>query len=126
MKKVVVNQCDFCKKTSLSESALKKHEKKCFYNPSTKSCATCLWFSRVHSLGNEKTCYLSKLLKDKENKWQILKTNCESWKNADVVANVDLFENNNTVLNRLITGDIVYFNYLEMKNEFKVKDFTFD
>ena len=116
MKKVIVSQCDFCEKTAFAESSIKKHEKKCFFNPATKSCATCLWFSRLHSIGNETKCYLGKFSKAPEGEKQKLKTSCGSWKNPDVVADLDLFENNNELLNRLIAGDTVYFNNLEKEN----------
>ena len=116
MKTVKINQCDFCDKTSFSKSTIIQHEKKCFFNPATQSCATCLWFSRVHSLGDESTCYLSKLSKAPEGEKQKLKTSCGNWKNADLVGDLDLFDNNNQVLNRLIAGDTDFFNNLEKEN----------
>lgn len=34
-------QCDFCDKHYSAKASAKKHEKKCFYNPEMKACATC-------------------------------------------------------------------------------------
>ena len=116
MKQVMINQCDFCEKTSFAVSTIKKHEKKCFFNPVTRSCAACLWFSRVHDIGNETMCYIGKFLKAPEGERQKLQTNCPSWKNYDLVADLDLFENNNQILNRLMAGDTEFFNNLEKEN----------
>ena len=41
MKKRTAYQCDFCKKLLLNITQIKKHESICFYNPKSKSCATC-------------------------------------------------------------------------------------
>ncbi len=39
--------CDFCprKKRLASASGAKRHEARCFYNPSRRACATCQHFS---------------------------------------------------------------------------------
>ena len=41
MKKVTAYKCEFCEKLLNSYSGMHKHEKKCFYNPASKSCITC-------------------------------------------------------------------------------------
>lgn len=33
--------CDYCKKYSKSKGAMTKHERVCYHNPATRSCATC-------------------------------------------------------------------------------------
>jgi len=41
-KKIEVYECEYCKKKVLrTKSGMKQHEKKCFWNPETKSCMTC-------------------------------------------------------------------------------------
>ena len=34
--------CSYCKKYSSAKSVITKHEPKCFYNPITRSCVTCV------------------------------------------------------------------------------------
>lgn len=41
MYKIEAYHCDYCKKYSKSKGVITSHEKKCFYRPETKSCATC-------------------------------------------------------------------------------------
>lgn len=41
MKEKKVYQCEYCGRFYFTEKIAKEHEDKCFYNPSTKSCATC-------------------------------------------------------------------------------------
>lgn len=42
MKKITVCKCDFCGKLLVNVTQMKNHENKlCFYNPESKSCATC-------------------------------------------------------------------------------------
>lgn len=41
MKEVVAYKCEHCRKVSENKAYIKYHEKKCYYNPETKSCATC-------------------------------------------------------------------------------------
>jgi hypothetical protein len=44
MKKIKAYQCGFCDKIYLRYSSCYSHEKKCFYNPATKSCRSCANF----------------------------------------------------------------------------------
>ena len=41
MKKIKAYQCNFCSFYRKTKSAVKKHEKRCFYNPKNRACATC-------------------------------------------------------------------------------------
>lgn len=41
MYEVKAYHCSYCKKYGLSKSNISKHEKSCFRNPVTRSCATC-------------------------------------------------------------------------------------
>lgn len=41
MKEITAYQCDYCNKIYGNPKQAKAHERKCYYNPKTKSCATC-------------------------------------------------------------------------------------
>jgi len=41
MKEVVAFKCEHCNKISKSQGSMKNHERKCFNNPVSRSCATC-------------------------------------------------------------------------------------
>ena len=42
MIEITAYQCEYCKKKILkSKSGMRSHEKKCFWNPETRSCMTC-------------------------------------------------------------------------------------
>ena len=46
MYEVKAYHCSYCKGFKLRKAATLKHEEKCFYNPATRSCATCLFYDR--------------------------------------------------------------------------------
>ena len=46
MHKVTVWHCDFCKKMFQGKGIMENHEKICFKNPATKSCATCAYLGK--------------------------------------------------------------------------------
>lgn len=97
MKEVKINQCDFCDKTSFSKGNLRQHENKCFYNPATQSCATCLWFGRIHGL-EPNECYVGELKDCNKSLKPKLKTRCNKWINAEVVEEIDLLKNEDGIL----------------------------
>ena len=41
MKEIKAYQCDYCNKYYKHKSSAKRHENKCFKNPSNKACLTC-------------------------------------------------------------------------------------
>ncbi len=41
MEEIKAYHCDYCRKYSISKQYIKKHEANCFYNPETRSCASC-------------------------------------------------------------------------------------
>jgi hypothetical protein len=41
MKNVIAYNCGFCGKLYDSPTSCKKHENRCYFNPKTKSCASC-------------------------------------------------------------------------------------
>lgn len=41
MKEVIRYQCDYCEKIYKHKSSARRHEKKCFANPTTRACRTC-------------------------------------------------------------------------------------
>lgn len=45
-KEITAHQCDYCTKIYIHKSSAKRHEKVCFYNCKTKSCATCANFTQ--------------------------------------------------------------------------------
>ena len=44
--------CSYCKVFKLRKYAVVNHEKKCFHNPETMSCATCLFYDRETYIEN--------------------------------------------------------------------------
>ncbi len=68
--------CGFYKKTMKSVEA---HEKRCYYNPSTRSCGTCVYL-------NNWTCSRGlEFEKKKDNQTPRLRTRCIMYKNVDDV-----------------------------------------
>ncbi len=104
MKKTIINQCDFCTKTSFNKASIKAHEKKCFYNPITQSCATCLWFSKNHVSGLS-VCFVGESFESVKGVNHILRTRCNKWINTAVVEDIDVMENEYGILNQIIAGD---------------------
>jgi hypothetical protein len=43
MREITAYNCDYCNKIYSIKSQCKAHEKKCYYNPDTKSCASCIF-----------------------------------------------------------------------------------
>jgi hypothetical protein len=80
MKEVIINQCDFCKRVSFHKSSVRRHEKKCFQNPATRSCVTCLWFSSPNiEHGYPAECFLGKIEKVPEGSKIKVFTQCEKY-----------------------------------------------
>jgi hypothetical protein len=49
VKEITAYQCDHCAYTKPKRAAAKRHERTCYYNPATRSCATCGNFSVIYS-----------------------------------------------------------------------------
>ena len=62
MYEITAYACSFCKKYYKTKATTRKHEKRCFRNPETKSCITC---------SKDYNCPLQ------SEKWR---TQCNSWK----------------------------------------------
>jgi len=45
MKKIKAHKCEYCGKILESYSGMWKHEKRCFWNPESKSCIVCKSFT---------------------------------------------------------------------------------
>lgn len=79
-KKIEVYECEHCKKKILRTlGGIKQHEKKCFWNPETKSCASCENFIMgghyAMRCSNE---WMNKNSSDsRRNTLRKLQTNCE-------------------------------------------------
>jgi hypothetical protein len=121
MKQVMINQCDFCKKVSFHKSNLRQHEKICFFNPITRSCATCFWCS-MHFEMWPAECFKG------EFKFEIaenttrpkLKTQCKKWMDAELIEDIDIYdilENKDGVLDKLKSGQKKYFKTRQVVNE---------
>lgn len=68
--------CDYCKKHYAHKGSATQHEKKCFYNPANKSCASCVhaMFS-IYTKAPESMCEITgKAI------FQELIANCQHWK----------------------------------------------
>lgn len=46
MYEVKAYHCSYCSRYKLTKSVIVEHEKRCFRNPATQSCATCLFYDR--------------------------------------------------------------------------------
>lgn len=87
MKEITAYACDFCKKYSKSKSTIKSHERICFHNPLTKSCATCIYYAQEEHETNETGVYQSRPICIKGERLFIetdklkvtLKNNCKLW-----------------------------------------------
>jgi hypothetical protein len=117
MKQVMINQCDFCKKVSFNKSNLRKHEKICFYDPATKSCATCLWFSPlILATGYPYECYIGEIKEVPEGTRMKLKTQCKKWMNQDIYFDNETCENDHEMEEKLVSGEVDYFKTLKKKS----------
>lgn len=82
-RKIEAWECEHCKKKILrTKNGIKQHEKKCFWNPTTKSCMTC---SNYISGGHyEHTCVHDHMNTKEEFRTQRtiekLQTNCKLYK----------------------------------------------
>ena len=104
MKKVEVYKCDFCAKTSFYKASIKAHQKKCYYNPETQSCATCLWLNTNHIIGSA-SCFVGESFESVNEDKPILRTRCNKWINIAIVEDIEVTENEYDVLNQIVSGD---------------------
>jgi len=117
MKQVMINQCDFCKKVSFHKSNLRQHEKICFFNPETRSCATCIWFSPlIVEVGYPAECYLVEIEEVEEGTRRKLKTECDKWMDKEVYFDNETCENQDEMEEKLISGQVDYFKTLQKAN----------
>jgi hypothetical protein len=115
MEQVNVWKCSFCKKTSFHKGSINKHEKGCFYNPATRSCATCLWFSPlILGSGNPIHCYLGQINEELEDSRMELKTQCERWMDSNKYWENETIENLDDLLSNLLSGNVDYYNALPL------------
>lgn len=65
MKTVQAYKCDYCGKVYENKSTCRSHEYRCYFNPRTKSCASCCFFSiatreyKPCQLIQYKVCYVN-------------------------------------------------------------------
>lgn len=114
MEQVNIWKCSFCKKTSFHKGSINKHEKICFYNPATRSCATCLWFSPlILGLGYPVRCYLGLIKEALEDSRMELKTQCERWMDLNIFWDNETVDNQNEIRKKLLEGQEDYFKALQ-------------
>lgn len=121
MKQVLINQCDFCEKVSFNKGTIRKHEKICFFNPATRSCATCFWCSMHFEMwpaecykGEFKFEVAEKLIKPE------LKTQCIKWLDAELIEDIDIYDiilNKDGVFDKLKSGKEEFFKTRLLVNE---------
>jgi hypothetical protein len=112
MKEIKTNQCDFCTKTSVNKASIKVHEKKCFYNPITQSCATCLWFSKKNVGDHPARCLIGEKYVSVNEFRTIFKTKCPKWINAELIEDIEIFDNEHGILDHLLAGDMEVLNII--------------
>lgn len=113
MQEIKTNQCEYCSKTSLNKGSIRVHERKCFYNPATQSCASCLWFSKKY-VNETAYCLLGESYELSVNGFKsIFKTNCNKWITATIVEDIEIFDNEYGMLDRLLVGDMEVLKIIE-------------
>ena len=116
METITAFKCSHCPKKIYTEAKqAKAHEKQCFYNPITRSCASCLWFSPlIVELGSQNIeCYLGKLKEVPEGSKMKLNTQCESWMDQKIYFDNETCANQDEMEEKLVSGDVDYFKTLE-------------
>lgn len=115
MKEIISYKCEYCRKTSLYKENMKKHESECFYNPETKSCATCVWSSRTHGFPDIR-CFQNKFpTPEKGGKPQLRKA-CPDWQSSEFIMISEDIDENPEMVEKLIEGDKEYFLELNERN----------
>ncbi len=83
MEKVFAYKCQFCNKLYNTPSSCKNHEYRCYFNPKTRSCASCAFFryeKQTYKPGHEinfQSCIVNIPIGKKE-----LKTRCNKYLNT--------------------------------------------
>lgn len=78
MNEVVAYKCIHCGKISERKGYIKQHEKKCYHNPETRSCASCKYLIFGYKENPITGIYepFQTCRKEQEIKFKQLKTNC--------------------------------------------------
>jgi hypothetical protein len=81
---VIAYKCNHCRKISEDKGYIKQHEKKCYYNPDTQSCATCKYLIFGNIEDPKRPGYFNKEFQSCtlgiDVKLRQLKTNCANHK----------------------------------------------
>jgi hypothetical protein len=79
MNEIIAYKCDHCGKIHKRKAYVKQHEKKCYHNPKTRSCASCRFlifgYQENHDTGFHEP--FQSCLRGQDIKYKQLKTNCE-------------------------------------------------
>jgi len=87
MHKVTVFQCDHCKRINSSQRNMRRHERKCYFDPANQSCAMCKHLETITSdydvfVGNgevySRSCEVP-WCAAKEEQLNPLQTKCDKW-----------------------------------------------
>lgn len=86
---VMAYQCEHCGKI-FKKSAIKRHERRCYWNPANKCCSTCSWFklNRLDPAPHSDTsCHhededLTLHYDSSEQEFVKLQNNCSCWKDG--------------------------------------------
>jgi len=78
MKKVNAFSCEYCGKLYENSDSCKRHEHRCYANPRTKSCASCIFLKRANFDYAEGRITLNTCLRNQDNVRK-LKTNCSGF-----------------------------------------------
>ncbi len=57
MKKITAHQCEHCGKVYENPASCRSHEYRCYYNPRTKSCASCAFFRQEEQPFDQETLF---------------------------------------------------------------------
>ena len=76
----ITYQCEYCEKRRMSnKTRMEHHEEKCYWNPLTRSCPTCIWYSEQHDPDEFYKCYLGRFDCTSDNPKPNIITHCEKW-----------------------------------------------
>ena len=84
MNTIKAYQCDYCKKVYAHKDSAKSHERRCYYNPATRSCGSCAFLDLLrHEIAvgygtDFQVCLMNNDLTGK------LKTGCDHYHQAEI------------------------------------------
>jgi hypothetical protein len=131
MKKIEAYQCDFCDFVTNRPVILEFHENACFYNPSTRSCISCLWIKNHYfpllPFDRQDPCLLSLIKVMYPKRKAKLTTLCDNWVTNEIF-DLDGWEGDKVELIKMLYNNPYKFlskaQAIFKKNEKMRKSFT--